>query len=614
MDKIHEKRFPVIINKRPAIAINNSTISILSADNDIKNTYIKLNKISDTELNKIIVDNCDAIIELCGNDKIYELRYLITDLTNNKSLSMGIWFTLSQYCITRIIKNCIENNNMELFRTIIYRYYKQYDFVHTDIMNFIHKCNDPLLFLNILLENNIKIRSSDISYAISKNNIKFITYAGSLGYDIAESFDIVDFHHIDWELSSVLMLKTLMDNNVDILPKLKKLIISAINYYDSGMDLIEFLIESFPEHDINQYLGRCCSEHNNIALVYFLKRGANIHSINSMYILHTSIKIIKILINHDYPVPIKILNNLLIKHFKDDVDLTEVNYLLSNGAQMQCIFENEEIGKHRNNPNYANREIIYSNLELIITRGEFNKIKFLADNHLNLLKPEINRLFIISCANGRNDIALYLFDLGALFNDKALISAFYFNHFETIIMLMKLGMNLNLISMNDDLFVAAHMGFVAKGTPNEIYDKLIDDTFDNNDAIFRNDTYNYGISEHSDIIKLLISYDIPVKNIMAMITPYHNLYYDVKIIEYLICNGLNTNKRWGMAQVDGDSRTLLEGVIIFAKPDKMYLDIIELLLQNKCNKEIINENAIKTINNPVYEPIKTLLLKYGVCL
>lgn len=31
-------------------------------------------------------------------------------------------------------------------------------------------------------------------------------------------------------------------------------------------------------------------------------------------------------------------------------------------------------------------------------------------------------------------------------------------------------------------------------------------------------------------------------------------------------------------------------------------------------KKIINENAIKILNYPVYEPIKTLLLKYGVCL
>ena len=602
---ISNKRYPKEYVK---ICIKSNTIT---STNNTNNKY----KYADP---KLIADNHNEILELCINDQNDKLKELINNLTNGKPISKRIWAELSKQCIIVLIKYCIKNDNVELFTTNIHLFCQQYIGY---VMRYICKHNNPIPFLNILIENNIKITPDFVWRAFTKNNTIFISYLISIGHYIAEDFNVhasrLKYQPKDEAILSVLMLKMLMDNNIYISSEnLNNLIRAAIR--NNNLEVIEFLVESFPDYNINRCLEYCCYERNHELLVYFLKRGANIHSmkIDPNCLSEISINIVKILIDHDYPIAKKILNYILTTYFKNDIHLENVKYLLANGAQIQYVFDIEERGKNRDAAMHTyDGDYIYSLLELIITKGEFIKIKFLAENYLNLLKPELNRLFVLACANGRNDIATYLYDLGAELNDKALICAFYFGHLETIIMLLKLGMVLNThpVAIKDDLFVLAYVGYVYKSIYSKLYDGLIDSTPNNTpnkNTIFRNDIYNYGVSTHLDIIKLLISHNIPTTNVSLMITPYSAIYNDVSILEYFIRNGLNINKRWDDTRFN-ENRNLLEGVIISAKPDKMYLDVIEFLLENGADRHIINKEAIQVVNNPVYEPIKILLLKYG---
>lgn len=552
----------------------------------------------DTKLNIFIVDNRNEIMDLCNNKQDEKLMDLINDSINNETLPLFISDTLSNYCITTIAEYCIKTNNLELFRTIIQHYClncSNDNFVYSCIITYLSAHYDPISFLNILIENDVKIYPDSISYAMMANNTKFVSYLASINYGIVEGWDVylslLNSVRVNVDLLSVSMLKVLMDHYIDISINVKDLIIVAIG--KEYLDVIEFLVESFPDHDINQYLNICCQASNVEVLVYFLKSGADINVIGEDYLSHTSIDVIKVLITHNYVVPVKPLKDILIFHFAFDDDLQNVNYLFSIGAQIQWIFDIEHKGANRKTSYlHCRKKSIYSNLEFVITKGHIKKIKLLADNHLNELKPKLNRLFIIACANGRNDIATYLFDLGAELDDKAMICACFFGHYETVVMLLKFGMNLSLIKEN--LFTFTSIGYLMAACSSDIYNDLI-----NNNIIFRNDIYNYG-NEYLDIVKLLINYNVPI-GYSCIFDKHSDLFYDVEIFRYFLQNGMNINKTIGHNNLN-----FLEIAIIVKKEA-----VIEFLLQNGIDKKITNKKPInEIINNNEY--LKNLLLMYGV--
>lgn len=564
------------------------------------------NKYDDTELNNFIVDNRNKIIELCNNKQDETLMNLINNSMSNDRLSLCFPNLLSDYCITTIAKYCIDNDDLELFGIIVHHYCLTSNDVNDKIITFISEYNNPMVFLNILIENNAKIYPNIISDAISADRVKFISCLASINYDIQKAWNvyilllklILNYDRIKINLISVPMLRVLIDHKINISLNLPDLINSAI--YKNKLDIVKFIVESFPEHNIDQYLNVCCESQNNDALLYFLKIGANVHDIITTSILHTSIDVIKILINHNYPVPLKPLKNVLRYHFTFDDDLKNINYLLPIGTEIRWIFDvDDREATRRVTYPYALKERIYSSLEYVITTDHIDKIKLLADNHLNELKPKLNGLFIIACANGRNDIATYLFDLGAELNENALTIACFFGHFETVIMLLKLGMTFNMTinSIKENLFTFTSAGYLTQNCSSEIYNNLVSD-----DIIFRNDIYNYG-EGYLDIVKLLINYNVPIDNSWSWIfTRQSDIFYEVEIFRYFLQNGMNINKTTGH-----NSMTFLEVAINFKK-----LDVIEFLLQEGINKKITNERAIKIINDN--EQIKHLLLTYGVDL
>ena len=546
----------------------------------------------------------DEIIELCRNNDYTKLEVLLLDKLT----------TTFEQIVDQLFSFCVKNNNLEHFRTVTQLYSSRNMYINNEFIEVIKNCNNPVPFYHILLiENNLKITDHTVSWVIGNNHTEFISYLVANKYNITKGWNItlesLDNYYGKYQLN-MSMLKVLMDAEIDISADSKIIIESAIFNCDqdneNSLNVVEFMVESFPNIiNINEYLDWCCKTHNIDALIYFLKRGANIHIIDNISLCSTSIDIINILINHNYHISEKPLKKLLIVHFTFDIDLTNINYLLANGAQIQWIIDDELNWQDRSSYNGIGDKTIYSHLEFIITKGEFYKIKFLTDNYLNLLKPEINRLFVLACANGQNDIASYLFDFGAELNEKALISAIFFGHCDTLVMLMKFGMNIN--SLNEDLFIVSWCGYIVKSNPtasSDTYGNLI-----NNNTIFRNDIVNYESTyQITNIIKLLINCGIRMPNDFIP-SAYSNLFYDVDIFTYFIQNGFDIDKNNISSYYP---RNILEGVIIFAKPDKMNLDIIELLLQNGFNLTIKDTNAIEVVNDPVFEPIKILLLKYGI--
>ena len=298
------------------------------------------------------------------------------------------------------------------------------------------------------------------------------------------------------------MLKLLLNANIDISSNLKALMYKAILMHN--LEMVKFIVEMYPDHDLNnnQYLNECCETNNKDALVYLLKCGANVHMIAQDSIKETHIDIIKILIDNNYVLSQSTLKYLLTNNYVYNLD--NIIYMVKIGAEIKWIFDNEKERLTLQNLDY---NAVYSTLECMITEGLIDHIKFFAENYLDLLRPEVNRLFVIACANGRNDIASYLYELGAELNDKALISACFFGHHDTVIMLLKFGMNFSSVNFTSaitknkyNLFAITTNGYYNKGWKNETYDDLI-----NNDITFRNDNYNYGeASEYVDIVKLLI--------------------------------------------------------------------------------------------------------------
>ena len=370
---------------------------------------IKINNYTynDTKLNSIIIGNQNEIIKLCDTVHHKKIKKLINGLMVDEKVPFHILRDLSRHCFETILISCIENNDLEMFKTAIQHHCSNNCYSILEIIRLICVHEKPIPFINILIENNIKICSTEIAIIISTNNTEAIDYLVSLNYDIHGGWTeylslLYSVEHIDvdtvLDLVDVPMIKTLMDNNINIELNLDQLIGTAIecNNDYSEHNVMEFLVESFSTAiNVNQYLNICCENHNEDALIYFLKRGANIHVIDTNSLETTSIDIIKILINHNYSIPIEILKVHLIYCFKRDSDLANTDYLLSIGAQIKWIFDSEKVGETRDiECGKDHGKHIYSLLEFIITTGRFELIKFLAENYLTLLRPEINRLFV----------------------------------------------------------------------------------------------------------------------------------------------------------------------------------------------------------------------------
>ena len=437
------KRYPKMytcITNRDHYVTYRSSVHLRPIRNELKDSVL----FTDTELKEILENNHKEIIKMYNNCEYHKIRELLNNLRGYS------FYSDSYYCFVILFEWCMTLNDMELFEIIVQQNKLDSERISKIYPLLITHAN-PIPFLRILLENDVNINPKTIYLAIAQNNIKFISCLIDVKYDITEGWIMYDesLKSNPEKLISISMLKLLLsDANILQLVNLQLLMTTAILMHDLSIVefIVEFIVETYPNHDLNKYnyLNDSCEAHNKDALIYLLMHGANVHVINQDSIAVTCVEIVKILIDHNYVLSKGTLKELLMDNYV--YDLNNIIYLIKIGAEIQWFFDNENeddmLPEQDNYYYYA-----HSPLERMITEDFFDIIKFLAENYLTLLRPEINRLFVIACANGRNVIAKYLYDLGVKLNVKALMSAIFFGHYETVVMLLKLGMKFYFIPL-----------------------------------------------------------------------------------------------------------------------------------------------------------------------
>jgi ankyrin repeat protein len=585
------------------------------------------------ELNKFINEHYEEIMEIYCNDNDDKLEELLNNTNNLDNLNnQSITHLLVNYCIEynntylfrlilskkgtpmlfpELISDICTNNCITLFE-IIFEYMSldiahihTHTYISDTFIRIIFWCKDILPFLEILLKNGYIINTKFIETAILYNKLDIVRYCIDNNYDIQSAWNDTLESEIS-DIYGVQMLKLLWENNIDISENIDCIFENAIEQND--LDIVVFVVENFPEYNfnINSTFNKSWTSNNKNILIYLLEKGLDINRMDPRCIYLMDLSIIKLLTQYNYPFLKSGLEDRLIKHFILDSNLDNVSYLMELGADPQCIFDKEDKNKDRVNNGVRYLQDMYqihtqcyctirSFLEYTVSMGKLDHIKFLANNYSNLFQPEINRLFVIAAANGQCEMATYLFDLGAVLNEKALTCACFFGHLDMVKLLLSLGMEFSTIP---NLFFAILDGCDCIGKASLSYDKLVED-----DLTFRNDLYNYG-TEHIEVFKLLIKYEVPHGS-WQFLRYLPIAFYDPIIFSYFLKGDVDPNERF-MFDFIGYlyKASLLEMSIIHNK-----IDITELLLQYTTNISIQSVYASEIIERN--ENFKNLLLRYG---
>lgn len=584
-DKIKEllKELNVVENNESLI-FDNGIFNLLNSDDD--NQYVEEDFKNDGELSKIYVSN----ILLYYSEKYDDNELFKIVVLKNKDFPFG-----------NLLIKIIRNNKQQMFRIILENYNfdeEIFSDIHNSVISF---GKNEMMFLEILEKKGLKMNVNDIINAIVRDKINVVEFAIKNDYNMQNIIDENLCKRKQFMCPcSVRMVKLFIDNDISILTNLNDIFFSNIML--GNLDSVEFLVETF-ECDINSGLDVCCRNKNSSIMIYLLKNGADINTITPNAVLNTDINIMKILIDHNYPVHQNALDIFLIKQFTLDKELDNVYYLIKNGANVHYLFEYDKNNAKNNNIELKKSTVmtgrwewVNSPLEFIVTDGKFNIIKFLADDYLNELRPELNRLFAIAVANGRLDIAGYLIDLGAIYDDKLLLVACFFGHLQMINFLLKLGTNFNNV---DDVFSIMLDGKFCRDKPSKTYTNII------LTDMFRNDMYNYG-DEYVNILRLLLVCNVN-KPDWRFLERLPIEFYEIDIFIHFISNDTNTVENFR-------GQHLLVKSISNRK-----MDMIKFLLQymseqksDKLDESILTEELITVININKDEELKNLLKSYGI--
>lgn len=432
-----------------------------------------------------------------------------------------------------------------------------------------------------------------VKMAINGNNINVIKYLISIGHDIQESIDSTA-----WRINraNIETLKLLTENNISIKKSTTSILKTAIANDD--LDLIIYLLQCYPNYNINFILDSCIS-HNKISILkYLLQNGADIETVcDFAFGYNITVDTLKFLVGISYDILKlkKTLKKIFNIYFMRDSDLNNVKYLLEMGVSIKTLFKNEkdEIqGYTKKNIEQKNTKHILSPIEYIISINKIDHIKFLFENYYDTFKPHINRFFILACANGQIDIAKYLYALGVELCEKSLLCGCFFGHIDIIRMLLGWGMEFGGLTENP--FLTCMAGQNIRDATSKPYENLID-----GNKIFINHVYNYG-DGYDNILKLLISYEVQISDDLYVI---HLLKSDVEVVKYFLENDLDINLKFG---IDGLMISLLEGALLCKN-----FKVVELLLDCGIEMHRMNDNVIKICNKYDYCDVKKLLLDYG---
>lgn len=331
-------------------------------------------------------------------------------------------------------------------------------------------------------------------------------------------------------------------------------------------NMIEMVIYCFEQLDDLDYdkIINVCSNCNNVdVLRYILKMGGDINVFDDIDISNCDLNVIDFLIENGYKISNDMLNNLLWNYYDD---LENAKYLIELGADFESVVKKEHANiKNVNRSKYYYEDNYDSVFETLITNKFFDAFKYYVDNYFDIMRPELDRLFVISSANGYIDILKYLLGLGIeydVYDNKAFIMACMFGHFDCVKFFLGLGLDVDNVKENLFDVVMAGCGYASNCYP-KIYNDIAKDT-----NIFRNDYYCYG-DRHLDILKMLLEYkiDIPTGNAFGK---YIANVVDVQVMTYLIDNNFDIN----MDIFEKDKKTNLLEICV----ENNMIDVVEILL------------------------------------
>lgn len=558
----------------------------------LNDNYEDINKIVDiVELDDDYADDYDLkpditleLLNSCINDDDIEMFKIL--LLKNGQVQI-----LENYI--DVVGHMVDENRLNMFMILIDDI--DLDTFYETIYGEILICRDNTIpFLKIMDERGYKMDNKHIKRIILCNNIETMKYLLEIGYDIQIH---VNNSNIAMDIIRFDMLKCLVDWGIDIKNCLILVIGSAIKH--NNLDMMIYLVEHFPDHSLNKYLGRCVRLNRIDILKYLMSVGVNIHRLKIVDCSDVNIDMVKFLIGVGYNITklVDKLGHLLIRCFCGDSGIENFKYLLDIGVNVLLLTQNEKTDMTEEYKRWviykSNYVYLRSPTEYCVSMGKMTQIKFLFDNYYELVGVAIDRLFVIACANGQIEMVRYFKEMDAKLCEKSLASACYFGHFEIVKMLLCYGLEFG--DMVENPFVLCVKGMHNVGQENEPYTNLIKD----ND-IFRNHIYNYG-NGYDDILKLLVVCNVCVPHYDNVGVQYL-MELDVGTIRYFLDGGMNINLRFEYKNV---MMSLLEYTVL--KNIKM----VKFLLDAGIECHVLNINVVNKCHKEKYMDIKQLLLDAG---
>lgn len=593
----------------------------LNYTNKLPNTK-KVNDVDDDKDYNIYFDNCkkhyDTILETFGPTNKYNvIASLITDnytMTHQNYCNYGEIFFVNKALLLYAMKHDDLNilnmllkydmfvKKQELLHIIFRHNNKKFFEIIFDNVLWINISIRELVFhiiinkydvyfLDMLNKTNYKIDDLDIARIIISNNIDAIKYCMANDYNIQWTCDMycASFISISDE-----MLKLLINYGINMTFSLNSIFKGRIVKND--IDMIIFLIHTYPEYNINDLLIICIDYNNVQILKHLLQCGADINAINnhSLDKLNINFETIKFIIQLGIELPQETLNQHMVKCFIMDVMMDNVLYLVGHGADINYMFKFEEsrkmniiISNDKAKIQDGDYKYVMSALEHMICMGKMDHLKYLINNCYDLMMIESDRLLIIAICNGQYDMAKCFLEMDSKVDDMGLVCACFFGHLDMLKLLLSKDIDIHMVNDNFKygLYNVLAVGFGVKiySNKNVIYDELI-----KNNNIFRNDIFQFG-NDYVDIFKILIGLNVCIRDCKKFLD--YGAFYEVDIINYYVSNG-------------GNSDFVLAKCIIFGK-----LDIVKMLL-GMIDKVTINDFYIDEIIDGSKE-LKILFDEHG---
>lgn len=481
-------------------------------------------------------------------------------------------------------------------------------------MYYICACN-KINLLEKISNRGYKMNSLIISVAIQRGFIDIIRHAILHNYNMQQIFNEYDFINNKLIDTDIAIIKLLVENGIDISEKINYIFLRATEL--GKLDIVMYCIENNYGCDINIALQYSCVNPYIDIVIYLLEHGADVTTLDTKYISCRNIKLLKFLTDHGLCFPIERINLLFAMFFIYTTDVIDCLFLIEYGADPEYLF-NCEVTEYGNIDKIASdaKTYRYVNcyLEFIVSMGYMSHITYLAELNYEKILPELDRLFIVACANGKMDMVIYLLKLGANINTEnnmAITIACYFGHMDILKFLLE---NIDLLDIAENLLMTTVQGYCSL-----VYEVNEENTYApyrklrGKNNILRNDLYHFG-NFHVSIFELLCSKNIILTNsdIYEILKILPQIFFSKNFLRYIMSIGFDINTMFetmfgGIGSVTIELTSILELCVNFNK-----ICLVKYLLDNGADITINNNGPMQVANYiGGREEIKNLLFTYG---